>query len=219
MRLVLISDTHGLHAQLPKLPDGDVLVHAGDLTDDAGQAALRSFLRWFNSQPHKRKVFIAGNHDWAFEKWNGPARAMVKELAPTADYLEDSGVEIDGVRFWGSPYQPEFYNWAFNRKRGAEISHHWDKIPNETDVLITHGPPKGILDISGIDNESCGCADLWTAVATRIRPKLHVFGHIHHGYGTFRQKWLCGTSQTTFINSSICNERYQPINKPWVFNL
>lgn len=212
MRIVAISDTHGLHGQLPKLPDGDVLVHAGDFTYDAGQAALRSFLRWFESQPHKRKVFIAGNHDWAFEKWNGPARAMVKELAPSADYLEDSGVEIDGIRFWGSPYQPEFCGWAFNRKRGPEIAHHWAKIPNGTDVLITHGPPKGILDISGFDNESCGCADLLEAV-NRIKPKLHVFGHIHHGYG---QKVIDGT---TFINASICNERYQPINNPWIMNL
>jgi predicted phosphodiesterase len=217
MRIVAISDTHGFHGKLPKLPDGDLLIHSGDCTDDAGQAALRSFLVWFESQPHKRKILVAGNHDWAFEKWPGPAEAMVKEIAPSVTYLYDSGCEIDGLKFWGSPVQPEFMGWAFNRQRGTEIRHHWDKIPDDTDVLITHGPAFGKLDVSGIGNEKVGCRDLYEAIL-RVRPRLHVFGHIHHSWGTTYEVHDCG-SKTTYINGAICNEAYRPINKPLIYEV
>jgi predicted phosphodiesterase len=217
MKLVIISDTHGRHADIAHVPDGDVLIHCGDCTDDAGRAALRNFLLWFQAQPHKHKILIAGNHDWAFEKWPDLAIAAVKEYAPSVTYLQDSGTEIDGKVFWGSPVQPEFCNWAFNRKRGEEIRRHWDMIPDNTDVLITHGPPFGQLDVSGIDNVKCGCRDLYEAVL-RVRPSVHCFGHIHHSYGHHRyihdDGWL-----TTMVNASICNESYRPINKPFVLEL
>jgi Icc-related predicted phosphoesterase len=216
MRIVVLSDTHGMHDRV-KVPDGDVLIHCGDLTDAAGQAALRSFLFWMEALPHKHKVFIAGNHDWAFEKWPDLARLMVKELSPNSHYLQDSGCEIDGVKFWGSPYQPEFFNWAFNLPRGEALRRHWDMIPNDTDVLITHGPPFSILDVSGFDKVKCGCRDLYEAIL-RVKPSLHCFGHIHHSYGSHRyfhdDGWL-----TTCINASICNEAYKPIRSPFIYEM
>lgn len=214
-RLVLISDTHGLHDQV-KVPDGDILVHAGDCTNDIGQASLRSFLSWFDRQPHQRKVFIAGNHDGAFEKWNKDARAMVAQLAPSATYLQEDGVTIDGVKFYGMPHTPAFCDWHFNVKRELMFMH-TQRIPGDTDVLITHGPPYGILDVSGIDNEKCGCRALYEAVL-EVQPRLHVFGHIHHSYG-MKELVHDNGAKTWCVNAAICNERYKPVNAPVIFNL
>lgn len=220
MKVVCLSDTHGHHRDV-KVPRGDVLLHAGDCTDDDGQAALRDFLRWFQVQPHDIKIFIAGNHDRAFEKWPDLAKKMVMDVAPSVRYLEDSSLTfvMDGRiwRVWGSPYTPAFCDWAFNRERGKEIRHHWDMIPEDTDILITHGPPFGVLDKSGIGGEKCGCRDLY-AVMQEIRPRMHVFGHIHHSHGYEVRVHDNGT-RTDHINASICDEGYRPTHKPIIIEL
>ena len=128
-------------------------------------------------------------------------------------YLEDSGVEIKGLKIYGSPHQPTFFDWAFNVRRG-KLKQYWDRIPEGLDILITHGPPKGILDQSEphLGSEHLGCDELMAAVE-RVKPKLHVFGHIHGGYGKV------GYVNTTFINASICDEQYRPTNQPWVIEL
>lgn len=216
MQLVILSDSHGLHEKI-RVPDGDTLIHCGDLTDDIGRAALREFLVWFNALPHANKIFIAGNHDMAFEKWPDLTQAMVKEIAPNCIYLQDSGCEIDGVKFWGSPYQPAFCNWAFNLPRGPELKRHWDMIPDDTDVLITHCPPFGILDVSGFDNEKLGCRDLYEAVL-RVEPQVHCFGHIHHSYGTTKLVHDDGF-KTQMINAAICDERYKPTSSPFIYEI
>jgi Icc-related predicted phosphoesterase len=113
---------------------------------------------------------------------------------------------IMGLQFWGSPVQPEFLNWAFNKKRGAEIKRYWDRIPAGIDVLVTHGPPQGILDKTE-EGLLVGCEELIGAVH-RVHPKVHIFGHIHEGYGHMRQDGIL------FVNASIMTERYQPLNKP-----
>jgi len=215
MHLVIISDTHGKHESVT-IPPCDVLIHCGDCTVDAGRADLRNFLLWLEKQPAPKKILVAGNHDWAFEKWNGLSRQMVNEIAPSAIYLEDSGIEIDGFKFWGSPVTPEFFNWAFNRKRGAEIKRHWDKIPNDTDVLITHGPPSDLLDVT-YSGKRDGCQDLREAIE-RVKPKLHVFGHFHRSYGRAALSHV-GDKITVLINASICDESYNPTRKPAEFNL
>ncbi len=219
-KLVFISDTHSKHNHV-KVPSGDILVHSGDCTNDIGQKDLRDFLTWFERQPCPHKILISGNHDGAFQKWPDLARAMVKEYSPSTWYLEDSGVAIKfddrDIRFWGSPYQPAFCNWFFNEERGEAIRRHWDMIPDNTDVLVTHGPPYGFLDVSVYDGEKCGCRDLYEAVL-RVRPSVHCFGHIHAGYGTKKLVHDDGSS-TMLINASCCNEKYQPVNAPFVFNL
>jgi predicted phosphohydrolase len=206
VRLVLISDTH--NRQNLDLPPGDVLVHAGDATGRGTLEEVERFLAWFAAQPHRRKVFIAGNHDWLFER-DPAAAARLLQAHPGLDYLQDSGLEIDGIRFWGSPWQPEFCAWAFNLPRqGEQLRQAWNRIPPGAEVLITHGPPHGILDQVG-GGEHLGCEELRLRLAA-VRPRLHVFGHIHDGYGAHRE------DGTLFVNASTCDEGYHPVNAPVV---
>jgi Icc-related predicted phosphoesterase len=207
MRLVCISDTHFPPHAL-QIPDGDVLIVAGDVCLRGHDYELELFDRFLGRLSHRHKLLVAGNHDWVLaEAGREAAQALVKN----AIYLEDSGVDIDGVKFWGSPWQPEFYNWAFNLPRGPKLAQVWAKIPNNTDVLITHGPPYGILD-QVPRGEHVGCEELRKALQ-RVRPKIHVFGHVHEGYGVLKQDGI------TFANASICDERYRPINAPIVIDL
>jgi len=215
-KFCFISDTHGLHSQV-SIPQADILVHSGDCTRDIGQLDLRSFLQWFEQQPCPIKILVCGNHDGAFEKWPDLAQAMVKEIAPSVTYLQDSGVEIEGLKFWGSPVTPAFCTWYFNRERGADIKRHWDMIPDDTDVLITHGPARGFNDWSPYGNEHVGCDDLLEAIK-RVKCRLHCFGHVHGGYST-KELIHDDGSKTIMINASVCNEEYEPVNKPWVIGL
>lgn len=209
MRLVAISDTHGLHKNV-QIPDGDVLVHAGDFMNggyDTSEAL--SFFDWFAAQPHLHKICIAGNHDRVFEV----SPSLAKTLVPSnVTYLEDSGVVVDGVRFWGSPVTPSFMGWSFNRDRGPAIDWHWQMIPQDTDVLVTHGPPYGVLDTSKAGWEHLGCADLLRRLKD-VHPKVHVFGHIHGGYGV---STLLGRA---VANVSICDEAYKPFRAATIIDL
>ena len=153
MRIICISDTHGQHASL-RVPDGDILIHAGDfMTYGNAPREIIDFNAWLGRQSHRNKIVIAGNHDRLFESHSMPARALITNGV----YLEDSGIEVEGLKFWGSPVQPPFNNWAFNVQRGAPIRRHWDKIPMWTDILVTHGPPFGILDQSRPMTDHLGC--------------------------------------------------------------
>jgi Icc-related predicted phosphoesterase len=206
MKIVAISDTHGLHQGLT-IPPGDVLVHAGDVTRHGTLAGVRDFDDFLASLPHPHKIVIAGNHDFCFEQ--DRERAEI-ELAH-AIYLQDQAVTIDGVMFYGSPWQPWFHDWAFNLQRGPEIRAKWELIPPGTDVLITHGPPRGHRDRT-TRGEDAGCADL-LEVVERIRPRVHIFGHIHEAVG------MSSNGRTTFINASICDAAYRPVNPPTVYEL
>ncbi len=174
MKIVAISDTHSNHNDLI-LPECDLLLHSGDITyfSKKGMQEVVDFLTWFHNQPAKNKVFIAGNHDILFEKEESFFRTVIP---PGITYLNDEMVTIEGVNIWGSPYTPWFHDWAFNRRRGAEIKKHWDLIPDNTDILLTHGPAYGILDMSA--NGNVGCQDLLSAI-NRVMPRIHCFGHIH----------------------------------------
>ena len=124
-QIVCISDTHGRHESVV-VPNGDILVHSGDCTNKGLAHEVAEFLTWLEGQPHPAKVLIAGNHDFLFEQEPKQAERLLRELAPSVAYLNDSGVAVAGLKFWGSPVQPWFYDWAFNRHRGAEIQGHWD---------------------------------------------------------------------------------------------
>ena len=206
LRVVAISDTHCQHDAL-EIPAADVLVHAGDFTNLGRDEELAAFDAFLASLPHRHKIVIAGNHDFCFEREPERARAGLTGC----HYLEDGGVEIEGVRFYGSPWQPRFLNWAFNLDRGAPLRAKWDLIPEGIDVLITHGPPLGHGDAT-FSGEPVGCADLLAAIE-RVRPRFHVFGHIHEGYGVTRNE------HTTFINASTCDARYGPVNAPVCFEV
>jgi predicted phosphohydrolase len=204
------------------LPQGDILIHSGDCTNIGQQNDVRDFIDWFQKiEGFVYKIFIAGNHDFAFEtepRWLNLYMDPLILSEHNVTYLEDSGFEIISsefsrpIKIYGSPWQPEFFDWAFNLPRmGDVLKSKWDDIPNDTNILITHGPPHGIRDFTPT-NLQVGCELLRNRVF-EIKPSLHVFGHIHGAYGTVEM------NDTVFANASTCNERYQPINKPLVFDL
>lgn len=198
MKLVIISDTHG---HRPGLPDGDVLIHCGDFSTFGTTSELAKFNKWFSSQPHKHKIIVPGNHD-------GAVMALGYILTESGNILLiDNMVTIDGVSFYGSPWTPTFMNWYFMKDRGPAIAERWARIPDNLDVLITHGPPMGVLDWSIYSKEHVGCADLLRRVL-EIKPKIHCFGHIHAEYGEFTN------FGTTFINAAQVSESYKLINNP-----
>ncbi len=187
------------------IPPGDVLVHAGDITGHGTIDEIKEFNEFLGSLPHSHKIVIAGNHDFCFER---DSERSAAELV-NCTYLQDQQVEIGGIHFYGSPWQPWFYDWAFNLQRGAEIRAKWELIPDNTDVLITHGPPYGHRDKT-FSGEAVGCQDL-LKVVKRIQPRVHIFGHIHEGAG------VSSNEKTEFINASTCNLAYQPVNVPIVY--
>ncbi len=189
MRLVCVADTHLYERGLPPLPDGDVLIHAGDMLQHGTMAELQHAAAWLRAQPHAHKLVIAGNHDWCLQRTPGPARALLEGAGVV--YLQDSAATLEGLRVWGTPWQPEFFDWAFNLPRGEALAAKWALVPAGIDVLVTHGPPRGYGDRVGRGHE--GCDDLRAAL-DRIEPALHVFGHIHEDGGL----WRCG--QTTIAN-------------------
>jgi Icc-related predicted phosphoesterase len=206
MRFVAISDTHGQHASL-SLPDADVLIHAGDVSKRGTEQQIKEFLEWFTSLNYRYKILIAGNHDFYLEKVS--AEQLADLIPKNVVYLNESGIEINGIKIWGSPVQPWFHDWAFNRQRGADIKRHWDLIPSDTDILVTHGPVRGILDRT-VYGQDVGCVDLLDAVR-RINPSIHICGHIHESYGEIY------SGETKFINASVLNEDYFLVNSPIEF--
>ncbi len=207
MKVVCISDTHSRHTGLA-VPEGDLLIHAGDISEQGYPAEVIGFLRWFSRQPHPHKVFIAGNHDWLFEREPEFAASLIPD---GVTYLQDSGCEVEGLRIWGSPVTPTFYDWAFNRDRGESIRAHWRRIPAGTDIVVTHGPVRGVLDLN-YQRKPQGCADLRDQLQA-VTPRLHVCGHIHFGYGQAEM------GRTTMVHASLCNEAYHPTNAPIVVEL
>jgi Icc-related predicted phosphoesterase len=223
MKIVCISDTHNKHKEI-SLNKGDVLIHAGDATGRGEAGEILPFLTWFSEQKFSHKILVAGNHDFGFERSPSRYEEECKRLGII--YLNDSGVNIEGINIWGSPVQPEFFNWAFNRrieeklpddydpyhsynKVNPPIKPHWDLIPNNTDILITHGPPLGVLDTVSryLVNLNVGCPHLMDAIL-RVKPKLHVFGHIHEQQGILKK------GDTVFVNASQLNDRYMVAYKP-----
>lgn len=230
MKLVCVSDTHMAE---PDLPKGDVLVHAGDFTFRGRPQEISQQLYWLEKHRHKydHVVIIPGNHDFGFET----DYALYKREAENKGLviLNDTEVVLDGVKFWGSPVTPFFHAWAFNRYP-ADIEPHWDLIPDDVNVLITHGPPHGILDgvpqlqktMIGYDQhyrpmyskkllhiEHVGCPELLERIKLKKQLKVHIFGHIHEGYG---QEQHFGID---FINPSIMDGDYRPVNKPIIYEL
>ena len=211
MKITFISDTHGKHAELTdKLPGGDIIIHSGDFMRggfDEGEAI--DFFDWFEHdvKGYKNKILIAGNHDRLFDNNIVYALQLMKSYAPSITYLQDSSIKIDGIKFYGSPHTPAFNNWAFNVERNSdELMEKWNMIPDDTDVLITHGPPLGILDYTPYGG-NVGCERLMLRL-NKISPLIHVFGHVHSSYG---HKY---NDTTDFINASNLNEAYKLVNEP-----
>ena len=200
MKIICTSDTHGRH-NLLNVPEGDVFIHAGDFTMVGAEEEVRSFSNFLKKLPHKYKIVIAGNHDVSFETNPVDAKSW---LDNSCIYLESDGIEIEGVKFWGSPWTPWISDrWAFQGTT-KQLSQEWQKIPTETDVLITHTPPNSILDKLAHNGAHIGSADLTTRSLLVVKPKIHIFGHIHESSG------IENKGETLFINASMLNERYEP---------
>lgn len=220
MKICIISDSHTYHDAI-KIPDGiDILIHCGDNTIYGEIWEMKKFLIWFGNQKPRHKIFINGNHEVMVWKQNY-TKQMVEDhnkgFLTNIHYLEGERLGLMGLNFYGDPRTPEFFDWAYmyRREDGARI---WQGVPDSTDVLITHGPPAGIMDNvkpTGIyDREKAGCDDLLEKVK-EIKPKLHCFGHIHHTYGWLRPA-NPALNETLFVNAAICDSRYVPKNKPIV---
>lgn len=214
MRITCISDTHGLHDKI-SLRGGDLLIHAGDVSRLGRTKELIKFVNWFKAQPYRHKVFIAGNHDWGLvpERLEDKvARSIEEAKADNVHYLLDQSVDIEGFRIYGSPWQPEFFNWAFNLPRkGEDLAQKWRQIPNDTNILITHGPPHGVLDMTA-GGDRVGCELLADRVLGKDMSslKLHVFGHIHEGNGRMaKTRYFC--------NAAVCDLHYSPTNE--IYNI
>lgn len=210
MKICFVSDVHNRWGRL-SLPRADVLVVAGDMTMMGTEAELCKMDAYLSAMKDggvfDEVVAIAGNHDWMFQEDPEKARA----LTPSIDhYLQDSGVEICGMRFWGAPWQPEFGDWAFNLPRGRALAEKWAMIPDDIDILVTHGPPAGILDFVA-DGPPLGCDDLAERVR-QVAPHVHAFGHIHDSYGVHVEGGV------KYMNVSICDEAYRPVNEPKVLD-
>ncbi len=208
-----VSDLHGFQ---PPLTGGDLLIVAGDLTGRDMPHEYASFFEWLSRQTYKKKILIAGNHDGAFEK--RVPREMARDLsgmgADEFEYLCDSGCEFEGFKIWGSPWTPTFYDWHFMKNRGDDIKAMWDLIPDDTEILITHGPPMGIQDEVRFSSRAnngkfAGCEELRNTIDHRLKKlKLHVFGHIHESPGKVVVNGII------HVNATIMDADYNPVNKP-----
>lgn len=219
-KIICISDTHGKHGRTElDIPNGDILIHAGDFTSMGTKYQTEVFIEWFGLLPHKHKVLIAGNHDWLAQQ-KPPELLYMCQMAGIT-YLDHKSCEIEGIKIFGSPWTPAFCNWAFNYKRGEQAIKIWNVIPDDTNVLITHGPPYGIHDyVEGGAKQSrwntednVGCKDLLNRINQLKDLRLHVFGHIHCGRG------LLDNGRITFINAAVLGEDYQPYTvKAFTYN-
>jgi Icc-related predicted phosphoesterase len=216
MKITIISDTHNKHKTITNnLYGGDILIHAGDISSMGYEHEIESFCKWFDSiDNYDIKIFIAGNHDWGFQNNVEKVNQIVNSYK-SITYLQDESMDVgigDSplVKLYGSPWQPEFYNWAFNLpKNGEELKSKWNEIPGKTDILITHGPAYGFLDdVTGRRGQHLGCELLRDRVL-EIKPKIHVCGHIHTGWGHYFD------GHTHFFNASVLDERYIYTQTPW----
>lgn len=210
IKITAVSDTHKDYRKL-KLTSGDIFIHAGDIDCYRYDVELVDFNKWLGKLDFKYKIVIGGNHDGYLENLG---INTIQEKLTNGIYLENSSVTIEGIKFYGSPITPRFLNWSFMANRGEDIDRYWDCIPEDTDVLITHGPPYGILDrtlnANGTIGDIVGCFELRKRI-NEIKPKYHIFGHIHFDYGTLKY------DNTTFYNVSVMNEQYELVNKPTEF--
>ena len=194
LRLVLLSDSHAMHRCL-RVPDGDVLIHAGDFTMFNRRSSVLDFNSWLQDLPHRHKIVVPGNHEFNFN------RSKWRDLITGAALLVNEGIEVGGIRIWGSPVTPAD-SGAFGGMTERDRRRIFSAIPEDTDVVITHSPPFGILDRESLEGEYQGCKEIAEAIQ-RVQPRLHVFGHIHGAYGV---EWV---GSTVFVNAALASVGYE----------
>jgi Icc-related predicted phosphoesterase len=212
MKITCISDLHGHY---PRLEGGDLLIVAGDLTARDTVHQYIYFNEWLFTLNYTKIVVIAGNHDNFLQSDERNDYDILQGMGLPIEYLQDSGTEFEGLKIWGSPWTLAFEGMnphckAFTVETDEELAEKWALIPKDTDILITHSPPKGAMD-TNTWGEHCGSSALSYICCEELdKLKLHVFGHIHEGYG----KAPMSDGSFVLVNASHVNERYRPINKP-----
>jgi Icc-related predicted phosphoesterase len=228
IRCVCISDTHTQTDNLKQnIPDGDIFMHCGDFSYSGQPREIEKFKNFLNSLPHTKKVIIAGNHDITFDKERYETLKMkfklklpldeldkIKKFEEDIVYLENSCVELYGYNIYGSPYCNKYFTWAF-MKSDENLNEIWSQIPDNTDILLTHGPPMYIGDLTD-ENNNVGSLTLYKQIRDRIKPKFHIYGHIHEGFGCYIDEKILGT---IFVNCSLLDSEYNLVNCPIVFDL
>jgi Icc-related predicted phosphoesterase len=228
MKILFLSDTHTYEQEITCLPEADVICCSGDICMSGEFEEAVGFFRWFSNLPYKHKILTPGNHDICFDASHVKYAKMKKiyqrdnlhkihgifDLVPVnVDVLIQSALIIDGVKFWGTPYTPLFGNWAFNVPRKSnKMKSIFSKIPEDVDILLTHGPAKGVLDLN-LEGNNEGCEVLKQRLEF-IQPPIHNFGHIHESYGSEIIEWESSKKTTLAINSSVVNRRYWTVNNP-----
>lgn len=216
MKIICLSDTHTMHHKLDlgDLSDVDCVVHTGDFSN-SDELSTDNFLMWFADLPVKHRVLVAGNHDKFAQHYN--ERFKYKCLILGIEYLEDSGVEVEGVKFWGSPWTTIFYNWAFMLSE-KDLARQYKLIPKDTQVLLTHGPAQGILDfVPRVGGGHVGSLALRDRINKLPKLKYHIFGHIHEEAGvtdvdTDKNKY-------TAINAALLDDYYKLVNLPIIIEI
>ena len=207
MVLVLFGDTHELHREV-EVPAGDILICVGDFTMfSKNLSAIEDFNEWLGELPHRHKLVVPGNHEFFLE--SNPER---RSLLDNANVLIDESVEIEGLNIHGSPMTP-LYGAAFGKSSQTDRERHWSKVPNNTHVLITHGPPFGILDLSPDQTERMGDPELRNRVRALASLKLHAFGHVHGANGAVDQDGV------TFANVALMGQLGDLVHGPTVLRM
>lgn len=219
MKICIVSDTHSRKVKDMEIPlDTDILIHCGDFSYNARSLEqLNIHLKDLNEVKAKHTIFIAGNHDWVCENYS--KNTIDQECKKyNITYLQDSMIEIEGLKIYGSPYTPKFGLWAF-MKKDDDLKEIWENIPENLDILITHGPPYGILDQCGVGafsaGQSVGSKTLLEEVLKK-KPKIHCFGHIHRDQNQYMQMVENGIH---FINAAVVNEAYILTREPIIMEL
>lgn len=216
MKLVCLSDTHQMHDEI-LVPDGDILIHAGDFTHTGKPKEYTKFLEWYSKQPHKHKLLICGNHEKEISEETEKFQIICKHY--DVKLIHDQIYEIEGIKFFGQPRTPRFHNWGWMYERGEEAEKVWSQLPYEIDVLVCHGPPFGFGDQTPVSRfmpeiiNNAGCEAQLNKLK-QIKPKLVICGHIHYSYGIHLTDF-----GTLVVNAASCTEGYKPLNKPIVINI
>lgn len=206
--VVVMSDSHGNHRDVV-IPECDILIHAGDISNFNKSEHYDDFFPWFSSRPATHKVVIGGNHDYLLDS---QARWVFLNQYPDIRFLDGDMVELNGLKIWGSGAQPRVFKMAFCRERN-ELKRVWSEVPTGMDIVVSHCPPLGVLDKNSV-GESVGCDILRNALMDKP-PLLNVFGHIHEAYGITSQVW--SGKKCVFANCSVVDRSRTVVNEPWVF--
>lgn len=209
MLIYAISDTHNRYKDLV-VPQCDILISCGDYSFQGTKSETFNFHKWLDQQDARYIISIMGNHELGVEADFVTSKFIAEGACPGVRFIEEGLIEIEGLKIWCSAFTPAFCDWAYNVYSTEDLKKHWNRIPEGVDIVATHGPPYGMLDVVFSPpsyEEHAGCRELWDAIM-RVKPKAHIFGHLHYSYG---QKEFNGIK---FYNVANCNDAYKIARQP-----